>query len=122
MARSLLRSNATVPGTHNSISVPRAALLRMRESRADSFGPLAHPLQAPVSIPIQGTRVDSTPVVANGDAQFSAPIVDLRFDALGLGMPVRIKNRFPANAVYFVARPCLQLSRPAFYNHSKSHR
>jgi|ERR1700733_3785243 hypothetical protein len=50
--------------------------------RADTVGPLTHPLKAPMSItsPAQFMRIDPASVVAAGYAQFGGPIFDLHLD------------------------------------------
>src|SRR5260221_1973476 len=91
---------------------------------ADSFGPLAHSAETPVSIPspLQFLRIDPAPVVAHRDAQLAAPIFDIRLDILGPGMAVSIDNRLTANAVNFVTQLLPQFPLPSFHNHSKSDR
>jgi hypothetical protein len=94
------------------------------ESRADSFGPLAHPLQTAVSIrsPPQFSGINPAPVVAHGDAQFAGPILDLGLDSGCPGMAASIDQRLTANAVNFGTQLCPQFSLPAMYNQSKADR
>src|SRR5581483_4419534 len=94
---------------------------RKAKSRTDSFGPLAHPLQTPVSItsPLQYLRSNAATVVAHDDAQFGGPILDLHFDLCRVRMAAGIDNRLAANTINFVTQPCSQTSFPAMNNHAK---
>src|SRR5260221_6695287 len=91
---------------------------------ADSFGPLAHSAETPVSIPspLQFLRIDPAPVVAHRDAQLAAPIFDLRLDILGPGMAVIIDNRPTAHAVNFVTQLPPPFPLASIHNHFQSDR
>src|ERR1700733_3069648 len=90
----------------------------------DTVGPLAHSLEAPVSIlsPLQVLRIDSTPVVAHREAQVGGTIFDLSFNVLRPGMTVRIDNRLTDNTVNVVTGAYTQFPLRAKYNHSKTDR
>src|SRR3984957_12037303 len=90
----------------------------------DTVGPLAHSLEAPVSIlsPLQVLRIDSTPVVAHREAQVGGTIFDLSFNVLRPGMTVRIDNRLTDNTVNVVTEAYTHFPLHAKYNHSKADR
>src|ERR1700720_240898 len=86
----------------------------------DTVGPLAHSLEAPVSIlsPLQVVRIDATPVVAHRKAQVGGTIFDLSFNVLRPGMTVRIDNCLTDDPINVVTEACPQFPLRAMYNHS----
>ena len=73
--------------------------------RADAVGAFAHTRQAPVSFAagLQEVCVDASPVIPYDHIELFRRIGQLHFDLLRAGVTKRVNERFPSDAIDFVA-------------------
>src|SRR5271166_2696623 len=91
------------------------------ESRAYSFGPLAHPRQSPVPVAsgVEYLRVDPTAIVAYEKPQMAGRIFEFNLDIARAGVTECVYHRFAADPIYFLADHRAQRLGRSFSNHPK---